>query len=165
MADLFLSYARADSREFVASLSAALGDRGKDAWVDLDDIPPASSWNDDLRAGIAGSDAFCFVISPGSVASPHCRSELDHAVALGKRILPVLHLPVPDADVPEAVASRNWIPQTGRFTDDFDSALGTLVVALETDLDWVREHTRWGLRAEEWRDAARTAASWPGART
>ena len=73
MADLFLSYARADSRAFVARLSAALEERGKETWVDLDDIPAASVWNDDLRAGIASSDSFCFVISPASVASEHCR--------------------------------------------------------------------------------------------
>jgi WD40 repeat protein len=150
MPDLFISYARGDSKDFVALLSGALEQRGKDTWVDLDDIPPASSWNDDLRSGIATSDSFCFVISPASVASAHCRSEVEHAVALGKRILPVLHQPVPDGEVPEAVATRNWIPQLGRFTDDFDTSVATLVTAIETDLDWVREHTRWGLRAEEW---------------
>lgn len=150
MPDLFISYARGDSRDFVARLSEALEARGKDTWVDLDDIPPASSWNDDLRAGISASDSFAFVISPRSVASPHCRAELEHAVALGKRILPVLHLPVPDEEVPEPVATRNWIPQLGRFTDDFDTSVATLVTAVETDLDWVREHTRWGLRAQEW---------------
>ena len=90
MPDLFISYARGDSRDFVARLSAALEERGQDTWVDLEDIPPASSWNEDLRAGIAASDSFCFVISPASVGSPHCRAELDHAVALGKRILPVI---------------------------------------------------------------------------
>jgi WD40 repeat protein len=150
MTDLFVSYARADSRDFVARLAGALEGRGKDAWVDLEDIAPASSWNDDLRAGIAGSDSFCFVISPRSVVSTHCRNELAYAVELGKRIIPVLHLPVPDGEVPEAVASRNWVPQTGRFEDAFDTALDTLVVAVETDLEWVREHTRWTLRAEEW---------------
>ncbi|HET6937433.1 MAG TPA: toll/interleukin-1 receptor domain-containing protein, partial [Nocardioides sp.] len=146
MPDLFISYARGDSRDFVARLSAALEERGKDTWVDLDDIPAASVWSDDLRSGIASSDSFCFVISPASVASEHCRTELEYAEGLGKRLLPVLHLEVPDAEVPETVAVRNWIPQTGRFDDDFDTALATLVTAIETDLDWVREHTRWGLR-------------------
>lgn len=150
MADLFLSYARADGREFVARLAAALEARGKDPWVDLDDIPPASTWHDDLRSGIAASDSFCFVITPASVASEHCRLELEHAVALGKRIVPVLLLPVADASVPGPVAERNWVPQTGRFTDDFDTALDLLVEAVETDLDWVREHTRWGQRAADW---------------
>jgi WD40 repeat protein len=150
MPDLFISYARGDSRDFVARLSAALEERGKDTWVDLEDIPAASVWTDDLREGIASSDSFCFVISPVSVTSEHCRTELEYAVGLGKRLLPVLHRPAPDADVPEPVAVRNWIPQTGRFADDFDGSLATLIIAIETDLDWVREHTRWGLRATEW---------------
>jgi WD40 repeat protein len=134
----------------VGRLSAALEERGKDTWVDLEDIPAASVWTDDLREGIGSSDSFCFVISPASVTSEHCRTELDYAVGLGKRLLPVLHRPAADADVPEAVAVRNWIPQTGRFDDDFDAALATLLTAIETDLDWVREHTRCGLRATEW---------------
>ena len=40
MPDAFISYSRRDSREFVERLSAALEERGKDTWVDLDDIPP-----------------------------------------------------------------------------------------------------------------------------
>jgi len=47
MPDLFISYARGDSRDFVARLSAALEERGKDTWVDLDDIPAASVWSED----------------------------------------------------------------------------------------------------------------------
>ena len=35
MADVFLSYARGDSRDFVTRLSNALEQRGKDTWVDL----------------------------------------------------------------------------------------------------------------------------------
>ena len=127
MTDVFVSYARSDAREFVERLSGALEGRGKDTWVDLEDIPAASVWNEDLREGIAASDSFCFVISPASVASEHCLAELEYAVGLGKRLLPGLHLPAPDEQVPEAVAVRNWIPQTGRFADDFDASMDTLV--------------------------------------
>jgi WD40 repeat protein len=150
MPDAFISYSRRDSREFVERLSAALAERGKDAWVDLEDIPPASKWEQDLREGVAGSDAFCFVISPGSVASEHCLRELDYASERNKRLVPVNHVAVADADVPAAIASHNWIPQQGSFEDDFEASVATLVEAIETDLDWVRAHTRWGERAEEW---------------
>jgi hypothetical protein len=51
--DLLILSARADSCDVVARLSAALEEHGKDTRVDLDDIPPASSWNDDLPTGIA----------------------------------------------------------------------------------------------------------------
>ncbi len=150
MPDAFISYSRGDSREFVERLSAALEERDKDTWVDLDDIPPASKWEQDLREGVAGSDAFCFVISPGSVASDHCRRELDYASERNKRIVPINHIEVGDTEVPEAIGSHNWIPQRGVFEDDFEASVGTLIEAIETDLDWVRAHTRWGERAEEW---------------
>lgn len=64
MPDAFISYARRDSREFVNRLAAALEAAGKDVWVDLDDIPPASRWNQALDDGVLGSDAFLYVISP-----------------------------------------------------------------------------------------------------
>ncbi len=57
MPDAFISYSRRDSREFVERLSAALEERGKDTWVDLDDIPPATRWREALDEGVLGSGA------------------------------------------------------------------------------------------------------------
>lgn len=42
MPDVFISYARRDSEEFVRRLTKALEGEGLDVWVDLDDIPAAS---------------------------------------------------------------------------------------------------------------------------
>ena len=50
--------------------------------------------------------------------------------------------------MPTELESRNWI--LCRDADDYDSAVGTLVEALETDLEWVRAHTRLLVRAREW---------------
>ncbi len=155
MPDVFISYARRDSREFVERLNGALEARGKDPWVDTDDIPPASRWERDLHEGIAGSLVFGYVISPGAIASEHCRRELDHAREANKRIVPIAHLEVPDAEIPASVAQLNWIPQQGVFEDDFDAALDELIEALETDAEALRSHTRWQQRAEAWRDGGR----------
>lgn len=155
MHDAFISYARRDSREFVERLGDALEAIGKDVWVDLEDIPPASQWERDLRDGVAASGSFVFVISPRSVSSEHCRRELDCARDGNKRIIPVVHREVADAEAPAAVASLNWIPQQGSFEDDFDGSVRKLVQAIETDLDAVRAHTRWQERAQEWRDGDR----------
>jgi hypothetical protein len=69
MPDPFVTYARSDSRELVARLPAALGEGVKDTWVDLEVIPAASVWGEDLRAGIGSSDSFGFVIAQ-SVGGP-----------------------------------------------------------------------------------------------
>ena len=96
--DAFLSYSRQESKEFVARLAAALEARGRDCWVDLDDIPPASEFMQDLRDGIGGSDAFCFVLSPRALESEYCRRELEYALERNKRIIPIAHRRLADGD-------------------------------------------------------------------
>ncbi len=72
-----------------------------------------------IRSAIEGSDAFLFVITPDSVTSTYCDQEVTYALELEKRIVPVLHIAVPDDDAPEEIRHRNWIP----FTDRDDSML------------------------------------------
>ena len=150
MPDAFISYARTDSRQFVVRLRQALVEHGKEPWVDLEEIPPASIWEDELRQAIAESDSFVFVISPAAATSEHCRRELDEALRLNKRILPLNFAPVANGELPEAISSHNWIPSQGSFEDDFDASLDRLIEASETDLDWVRAHTKWGNLAAAW---------------
>ena len=50
--------------------------------------------------------------------------------------------------MPGALAARNWT--FFRPDDDFAAAVDALVVALDTDLDWVRAHTRLLGRSLEW---------------
>ena len=50
------------------------------------------------------------MISPDSVASPFCEQEVDHAVELNKRVVPLRTRSVPDDQVPDGIRVRNWIP-------------------------------------------------------
>jgi hypothetical protein len=87
--DAFVSYSHRD-REFALKLRTALHERGKDVWLDESGIYPAERWEPALQRAIEGSDAFIFVISPDSAASPECRRELDHALSFNKRVIPVV---------------------------------------------------------------------------
>ena len=89
VADVFLSYSRRD-REVALRLHAALVERGKDVWIDEEDIPPTARWRDDVREAIEAADSFVFLISPDSAASLECARELEHAEALSKRVIGVL---------------------------------------------------------------------------
>jgi hypothetical protein len=51
-------------------------------------------------------------------------------------------------DVHPTISSHNWIFY--RETDHFEQAFETLVIALKTDLSYVRSHTRLLVRAKEW---------------
>jgi len=82
-----------------------------------------------------------------------CGWEVAEAVRLAKRILPVLCRPLEGANPPKQLAARNYIffydepkfPGSG-----FGTGLVELVSALNTDLDWLSEHTRYLQRATEW---------------
>lgn len=149
MADAFISYSRHDL-EFTRRLCVALEQRGKDVWVDVEDIPPASRWNDELRQAIEGADALVFVITPDAVRSAECRRELEYAATLNKRIIPLHVRRTTETPLPDPLSSHNWLPQVGLFEDDFDASVDALVRAIETDLDWVHQHTQWGQKALEW---------------
>ena len=149
MPDLFISYSRKD-KDFVCRLDESLKSRGREAWVDWDDIRPTEDFMQAIYGAIEGVDTFVFVLTPDSVASVVCGREIAHAVANNKRMVPIVARDVNADTVPEALAKLNWI--LCRESDDFEKATDTLISAFDTDLDWVHAHTRLLTRAIEWKN-------------
>lgn len=147
MPDLFISYSRKD-KDFVRRLDESLRSRGREAWVDWEDIRPTEDFMQAIYGAIEGVDTFVFVLTPDSVASVVCGREIAHAVAHNKRMVPVVARDVNADTVPEALAKLNWI--FCRDCDDIEKATDTLITAFDTDLDWVHAHTRLLTRAIEW---------------
>ena len=154
-AKLFLSYSRKDL-EFADRLSKALGARDQDVWVDLDGIQPSEDWMKAIHAAIEGADAVVFVVSPDSVdPASVCAREVEHALAHNKRLIPIACRVVDTRVVPvaEPIGKLNWVRSVA--ADEFDTAIDTLLVAIQTDLEWAKQHTRILERAVEWNAARR----------
>ncbi len=132
-------------------LIAALEARGKDVWLDVEDIPGGADWRARIKRGIEACNAFVFVLGPSSLSSDHCGEELAVAAAQNKLIIPLYHQEVDQARLPAVLADPEWIFM--RDGDDFESALDKLVDALESDVEWRDQHTRIAGRAREWLDA------------
>ena len=147
MTDVFVSYSRRDD-EFVERLVESISARGKEVWLDTEGIADADVFPEAIKRAIEGSDAFVFVITPSSVQSAFCDSEVEYARELQKRIVPVLRQSVPDSELHAEIRDRNWIPFTEEA--DYDEGLTRLLGALDTDLDAVKAHTRWLVKALEW---------------
>jgi WD40 repeat protein len=145
--EVFISYSRKD-KEFVRRLDEELKRRGREAWVDWAGIPPGDTWEKTIYGAIEASNTFIFVLTPDSIASEICGKEIAHAAANNKRLVPIMHRDVAADRVPKSLGELNWI--FCRDSDDFSEATETLVRALDTDLSWVRAHTRLLTRAIEW---------------
>ena len=155
MAGVFVSYAREDI-SFGQRLHDALLSSGREPAWDQDHVtvPFSAPWRQEIRTAIDNSDKFIFVISPSSLASEPCANELAHALEVHKQIIPILRrAPRAGQTVPEAVGELNWIS----FLEDadFDGSFGHLTSALDTDLAWVKSHTRLLTRSSEWLSAQR----------
>ena len=152
MPDVFISYSRRDG-EFVQGLVADLEARGKSVWIDTEGIAGGEVFPEAIQSAIEQSDAFVFVVSPDSVASRYCESEVEYALELHKRLVPVLREPTADELVPEAIRVRNWV----QFTPDADAAAAAdqLVAAIDTDLEHAHAHTHWLVKALDWEGQTR----------
>ncbi len=153
--NVFISYSR-DDIVFADQLIAALALSDCATTIDRQGIFGGEDWKRRLGNLIRDADTVVFVLSPSSARSPICAWEAEEAVRMGKRIIPVLCRPLDDVQPSPHLTDLNYIYF---YTDPKvpGSGFGTgqvrLVAALDTDLDWLREHTRLLQRATEWQSS------------
>lgn len=148
---VMISYSRKDLA-FVRKLFERLLAQGftkEDIWVDWEGIPLTADWMAEITEGIQSANAFIFVISPDSIASEVCAKELAIAVESNKRFVPILYRePGKGAVLHSKISSHNWVFM--RDEQELEKNVPPLVEALNTDLDWLAQHTRLLNRALEW---------------
>jgi WD40 repeat protein len=148
--EIFISYSRRD-RVFVDKFLKALNNNGYSSdliWVDWEDIPSSSKWEDEIRKGIERANSIIFILSPEWAKSQECAKELEVAAEYKKRLFPIIWQDVDSKTIQKELASLNWI--FFRETDNFDEAFQKLLNALKTDLGWVGQHTNLLRQANEW---------------
>jgi TPR repeat protein len=156
---VFISYSR-DDLNFANQLDAALTACGFECLIDRHGISGGEDWKRRLGNLISEADTVVFVLSPSSARSPICDWEVEEAARLNKRILPVNCRPLEGAGPPPRLRELNYIffyeepklPGSG-----FGTGLASLIAALNTDFDWLRDHTRYLQRAIEWDTGGRPA--------
>jgi WD40 repeat protein len=155
--NIFIGYSREDIA-FAKELHQALYRAGFATSGDLRSISAGEEWRRSLVALIRDADSVVFVLSPSSVRSEIMAWEAAEAVRLGKRVFPVVCRPLDGAKPPTELDKINWVffyEGKLRGENGFDAGLKKLVLALNTDLDWLRENTHYQNRAAEWNAAGR----------
>jgi len=154
--DVFISYGRKDSKDFAIKLHDRLVQEKFKVWFDLDDMPPAVEFQTEINQAIETSHHFIFIIAPHAVKSKFCRQEIDLAVQLNKRIIPIMYLPPKDCwdKMPPVLNQLDQLffrkDKLEKGEIDFEEKFAYLVSALRRDAEVIKQHTRLLMAALYW---------------
>src|SRR5262249_6324409 len=113
--------------------------------------PLLERWQEELRRLIRTSDVTVAVLTPSFLQSRWCEWEVEQVTLLRKRLAPVVAAAQPsDLHVPGAISCLNYVYFTPPH--DFPTQVSKLVAALNTNIEWVKEHTRLGELALRWKE-------------
>ncbi|UBF27678.1 TIR domain-containing protein [Kovacikia minuta CCNUW1] len=146
--DVFISYSRVDS-DFARRLNDSLEMQGKLTWFDQESIDPGSDFQQEIYEGIESSNNFLFVISLNAIQSTFCVDEVEYALKLNKRIVTVLYRSVPTEKLHPGLEKVQWV-DFNNHNGDFHANFSELVRTLDTDMEYLRSHTRLLVKAIEW---------------
>ena len=85
---IFISYAHDDS--WAKAFADALAEHGLSLWLDQWNIKPGEKVGDAIDQALRESESVVFLLRPESVNSPNLFFELGAAVALRKKIIPII---------------------------------------------------------------------------
>src|SRR3954468_7599343 len=144
---VFISYARVDHRTR-QDLSESLVRDGFEVNGDWTLLQGPDFWEQVVQM-IRQSDVFLALLSPAFAFSQVARREIEEAVTLGKRILPIVIEDIPDLNVLHpALRQPQWAFL--RPGDPIDANRGFLVQAIRTDFADLKQHTDLLLAALRW---------------
>ena len=152
---VFISYSRKDIA-FANRLEVALKARGFEVLIDREEIYAFEDWWKRIEALIGRADTVVFVLSPDAAKSDVALKEVAYAALLNKRFAPIVCRRVEDDAAPKTLRRLNFI-----FFDEpdrFDESANKLADAVQTDIVWIRDHTKFGEAARAWVAAGRLNA-------
>lgn len=137
---IFLSYASQYQRD-IEPIAIALRNLRHLVFLDKDDLPPGTDFNEQIRAAIEQSDLLIFFITPESVAEGRfTRSEL--ALAQKKwpgpagHILPVMLRPTPMDDIPPYLRGVHILKSAGNLIADVQAEVANIGGARNRTSGW-----------------------------
>jgi CHASE2 domain-containing sensor protein len=136
---------------------------GFTVWDRKQDLSSRDNLQETTRQGIEGADSMIFLLSPASVTSSYCLDELNYALSLHKRVIPILATPLGHAVPPVALANVNVIDLLDREAggdhaegkptkaEDWQAGRRQIVAILRQDAAYLRDHKRLLVQALKWK--------------
>ena len=150
MTEVFLSYADED-RETMEKVRRSLRREGITVWTNTTDIQTGEEFSAAINRGIEQADNLVYLLSPDSVNSTFCQQELDLAVSLNKRVIPILVRETNTMRVPNGLRDLQYIDLTDNLQeDDYLADESQLLNILYQDEAYYNEHKILLTKALKW---------------
>ena len=150
MTQVFISYAEEDltTKEIVRY---HLLQSGVTVWTNTEDIRMGEDFEVAIRRGLEEADNVVYLISQASLASDYCQEEIQQALDLNKRVIPMLVEDVELSLIPETIRKIQFINLTdNQAAVDLQKDMAELLRALGRDAPYHNQHKRLLVRALKW---------------
>jgi WD40 repeat protein len=150
MTQVFLSYAE-EEIEVMEKVRQSLRREGFTVWTNKTDIQTGVSFVEAIYRGIEEADNLVYLMSPASLESTYCQQEIEYALSLNKRIIPLLVKPADLKQVPSALQGLQYIDLTDNTIElDYQQDESHLVRTLHQDAAYYEEHKILLTKALKW---------------
>lgn len=155
MTQVFLAYAEADV-DFAMAVRRALLRQGITVWSSQQDIVTGSDFQQSINQGIEAADNLLYLLSPNSLRSRYCQQELDYALTLHKRIIPLQIETVLATQLPAELATLQYIDLSECTRDpalmqaQLQEQMGALLRILQQDEQYYNQHKVLLVKALKW---------------
>lgn len=150
MTQVFLAYAESDTA-IMEQLRNSLRRAGLTVWTNKTDIQTGAAFQESIDRGIEEADNVVYLLSPDAVCSEYCQREIDYALTLNKRIIPVLVRPTDLMQVPEALRNLQYIDLSDNVVEaDYQQNESQLLRILCQDVAYYEEHKILLAKALKW---------------
>jgi len=150
MTQVFISYSEQD-RETMEKIRNSLRRESLTVWTNTTDIQTGEDFQSAIDRGIEQTDNLVYLLSPDSVESEYVRKEIDYAVSLHKRIIPVLVRETPPESIPKALQGVQYIDLTDNVAEgDYVLDESKLLKIIHQDEAYYNEHKVFLTQALKW---------------
>ncbi|MEG4304198.1 TIR domain-containing protein [Microcoleus sp. D3_18a_C4] len=150
MTQVFISYSEQD-RETMEKIRNSLRRESLTVWTNITDIQTGEDFQRAIDRGIEQTDNLVYLVSPDSVQSEFVRKELEYAVSLHKRLIPILVRETPPESIPKALQGVQYIDLTDNVEEgDYVLDESQLLKIIHQDEVYYNEHKVFLTQALKW---------------
>ena len=132
---------------------------GYTSWTHVNDLNSGVDFHKAIKKGVEGADNLIFLITKESLESSYCMEELEYAISLNKRIIPLCLEKINENEFPPILKDNQYIDLTDNKEDislsknektDFEKDIDELLEILDKDKEYIQRHKSLLTQALKW---------------